>query len=386
MKPPLRILIANSGRRWIGEVGHCAQLYEALTALGHHVLLACRRGSALEEHAAKQGWNRIVLEFSSRPRYSDWKDIQQLEQRIREERIELFHAHRGKDHWVGVVVSRRCAIPLVRTRHVVTPVDRHFFNRWLYSEGMEGLISVSSAVEAGLGGLVDAPRLRTVIHSAVDQEKFSPLHRSEVWRRGEGGGVAGEAPNEHERLWIGLIGRIQRVKGQRPFIDAVGPVAKEFPEAQVLIAGRKGESYRRIFRQRARDLGFDPMQMHVEGFLDDLPTAMASLDIGVVASLGSEGMSRVTLEYMASGVPVVATRVGAIPELLERQGEEPLGLIVPPDDPAAMTGALLLLARDPERRRRMAERGLEAVRARHTVEAWAEATVDVYRRVMAAAR
>ncbi len=384
MNPSLRILIANSGRRWIGEVGHCAQLYEALTARGHHVLLACRRGSALETHAATQGWNRIVLEFNSRPRYSDWTDIQQLEKRIRDERIELFHAHRGKDHWVGVVVSHRCGIPLVRTRHVVTPVDRHLFNRWLYSRGMQGLISVSSAVEAGLGNFVDAPPLRTVTHSAVDQEKFNPRYRSETWRRApKGKPIRGETSGKAP-LWIGLIGRIQRVKGQRPFIDAVCPLAKVFPETQVLIAGRKGETYRRVFQKRVRELDFEPSNLHVEGFLDNLPTAMASLDIGVVASLGSEGMSRVTLEYMASGVPVVATRVGAIPELLEREGEEPLGLVVPPNDPPAMTQALLSLAADPDRRRDLAERGLKAVRAHHTVDAWASATEDVYRRVLAA--
>lgn len=383
MNEPLRILIANSGRRWIGEVGHCAQLYEALTAQGHHVVLACKRGSALEAHATAQNWNREVLAFHSRPRHSDWTDVQQMTRRIREDGIELFHAHRGKDHWLGVVVSRRCGIPLVRTRHVVTPLAQHAFNRWLYRRGTQGLICVSQAVGRGLGELAGVTPIREVIHSAVDQKKFSPEHRSEAWRLGEleGGGV----DEMKGPLWIGLIGRIQRVKGQRPFVQALAPVAKAFPETRGLIAGRKGNSYRKIFRKRARQFGYGG-RLRVEGVLENLPEVMASLDIGVVASLGSEGMSRVTLEYMASGVPVVATRVGAIPELLEPEGGEPLGIVVPPGDPEAMGEALLALAGDPERRRRLAERGLEAVRERHTVEAWGKNMADVYRRVLAAAR
>lgn len=380
MNEPLRILLANSGRRWIGEVGHCAQLYEALTAQGHHVVLACKRGSALEAHATGQNWNREVLEFNSRPRYSDWTDVQRMTQRIQRDRIQVFHANRGKDHWLGVVVARRCGIPLVRTRHVVTPMAQHPFNRWLYSRGTQGLICVSKAVEQGLGGLSAVTPVREVIHSAVDQTKFSPDHRSEMWRRGAL--EVSEADEGREPLWIGLIGRIQRVKGQRPFLEALAPVAKEVPQLRGLIAGRKGTKYRKAFTRRARELGYGE-RLLVEGVLPNLPEVMASLDISVVASLGSEGMSRVTLESMASGVPVVATRVGAISELLEREGEEPLGLIVPPGDAKAMGEALLALADDPERRRRLAERGLAAVRERHTLEAWAEVIAGVYRRVLA---
>jgi glycosyltransferase involved in cell wall biosynthesis len=379
MTPPLRILLVNSGRRWIGEVGHCALLYEGLKAAGHHVLLACRRGSDLEAYAARRGLNSVSLAFCSRPALSDWRDARLLEERIRNERIELIHTHRGKDHWIGAVVALRSGLPLVRTRHVVTPTRQHVFNRWLYGRATRGLISVSAAAERGLGGLAARPAIREVIPSAVSLESFRPELRSASWRRE---GLAEDAP---EPLWIGLIGRIQRVKGQRVFLEAAGKVAAELPEARFLIAGRKGGAYARGFKRRAREAGFED-RLVVEDMLDDLPTVMASLDIGVVASLGSEGFSRVTVEYMASGVAVVATRVGAIPELLEREGEEALGKVVPPGDAEALAAAMLELGRDGELRRRLGERGVAAARARHRVEDWVEATVDVYRRAMARGR
>lgn len=379
MTDPLRILIANSGRRWIGEVGHCALLYEALAARGHHVLLACRRGSALEAYAEEHGFNFIALEFHSQPRPSDWTDLKQLESRVLEQNIQLIHAHRGKDHWQGVLLSRRLRIPLVRTRHVVTPAAQHAMNRWLYGRGTHALISVSAAAERSLGKLAKGCAIRSVIHSAVDAEKFHPRHRSEAWRHR---GLAEGAP---EPLWIGLIARMQRIKGQRPFLEAAALIAGPVPGARFFLAGRKGQLYRNGCVKFATERGFGD-RIEVEGMLENLPAAMASFDIGVVASLGSEGMSRVTLEYMASGVPVVATSVGAIPELLERKGEEPLGVVVPPGDPAAMAAALLELIRDPERRRLMAGRARAAIERHHNLEGWTQAVVDVYRRALAAAR
>lgn len=377
MTDPLRILITNSGRRWIGEVGHCALLHEALSARGHHVLLACRRGSALESYAEEHGLNFIALEYHSQPRPSDWTDLKRLEARVREQGIQIIHAHRGKDHWQGVLLARRCGIPLVRTRHVVTPAAQHAMNRWLYARGTQALISVSAAAERSLGELAEACPVRAVIHSAVDGEKFHPRRRSEAWRR------RGLAEGAAEPVWIGLIARMQRIKGQRPFMQAAAIVAAKVPEARFFLAGRKGETYRRVFLKLAARQGFAD-RVEVEGMLEDLPEAMASFDIGVVASLGSEGMSRVTLEYMASGLPVVATRVGAIPELLQREGEEPLGIVVPPGEPRAMAAALLELIGDPERRRRLGERGRAAVERHHNLDGWTASTLDVYRRALAA--
>ncbi|MBI1784843.1 glycosyltransferase family 4 protein, partial [Candidatus Sumerlaeota bacterium] len=118
--------------------------------------------------------------------------------------------------------------------------------------------------------------------------------------------------------------------------------------------------------------------------LDNLPETMASLDIGVVASVGSEGSSRVTMEYMASGVPVVATRVGGIPEILRanERGEAELGVLVPPRDPEALAAAIMGLIENEVERCRLAQAGLRAVRESHDPEKWAEAIERIYYEVL----
>ncbi|MCX7013291.1 MAG: glycosyltransferase [Candidatus Sumerlaeota bacterium] len=98
--------------------------------------------------------------------------------------------------------------------------------------------------------------------------------------------------------------------------------------------------------------------------------------LGVVASLGSEGSSRVSLECLASGVPVVATRVGGIPELLEGGR---LGALVEPGNPEALAAAISALLRDPARRAVLARQGREAAETRHSFDRWAGEIEEVYR-------
>lgn len=291
-------------------------LYRRLESLGHRVWLACRRGHELEAYAQREGMNFLSLGFSgSFSPGGDWSDAQAMTRLVREEKIDVIHAHRGKDHWAAVAAGLRAGVPVVRTRHVVTRVKDHLFNRWLYGRATAAVISVSKAAEAGFGSMLRSIPNQRVILSAVDSEMFHPSKRSELWRReGLTSGFSGDP------LWIGLIGRIQRIKGQKIFLDAASIVARECPEAHLLIAGRGGPEARERYQAFARASGFEG-RLRVEGMLPNLPEVMASLDIGVVASLGSEGSSRVTMEYMASGAPVVGTCVGGIPEILRGPGD-----------------------------------------------------------------
>ncbi len=380
MNQPLKILIANSGRKWIGEVGHCALLADALTRRGHRVWIACRRDSELERHLQEAKRDFLPLGFSSRFSPSgDLRDILKMADFIRREKVDLVHAHRGKDHWVAAFAAKRASAPLVRTRHVVTSVKQHFRNRWLFGKATSGVISVSKAAEASLGRLIELIPKRRVILSAIDLGRFDPSLRNEVWRREKAGK---NFPGEP--FWIGLIGRIQRVKGQKEFLAAAKIVAERRPDARFFIAGRGTERKHAGLRKHADALGLGN-RVVIEDFLPNLPEVMASLDLGVVASLGSEGFSRVTAELMASGTPLVATCVGAIPEILApRDGDaRPLGKIIPPGDPQAMASAILELMEDESERGRLATAGLRAARENHDPDRWAEKIEEFYREILA---
>ena len=384
---PLKILIANSGQRWIGEVGHCVLLQEALRRRGHQVWIACRRDRELERYAREHELPHFALGFSSRfSPTGDLADILKMRRFIRRKGIQVVHVHRGKDHWCAAFATILDPAALVRTRHVVMPVRPHFFNRWLYRRETDAVVSVSEAAESGFGPLLDLIPNRRVILSAVDSEKFSPAHRSADWRAAHGPSSGGEPP-----VWIGLIGRFHPIKGHDVFLEAARTVAEQRPHTRFLMAGTGDDATRLRYAEAARDPSWGG-RLLVEGFLPDLPQVVASLDIGVVASLGSEGSSRATLEYMASGLPVVATAVGGIPEIMwpagaPRAGDEihicKAGLLVSPADAPAMARAITRLVDDAEERAEFGSDARAMALANHDTDQWAAAFEEIYYEALA---
>jgi len=375
----LRVLITNSSRKWISEAAHCFLLYENLAERGHLPLLAVREGWALETRARAAGMEVASLRFRSRfSPLSDWRDIREIQRLVARHSIDIVHCHRGKDHWIAALALRliRSRVPLIRTRHVVTPVGAGPFNRWLFGRATSRIIAVSDAAAASLRrrsrrwferSLASKTRL---IHPGVDLVRFSPDRRSEEWRRNLG--------LEEGDVLIGLIGRFQRIKGQYEFLRSTGIIARDYPRVWFLLAGRGSDKKRQRYRRMAEALGIED-RFILLGELDDIASVIASLDIGVVASLGSEGSSRIVLEYMASARPIVATRVGGIPDLIE-DGET--GRLVPPGDVAAMRDAICDLLNSPERRRRVGEAARARAEQHFRFDQWIPRVVEVYREAL----
>jgi glycosyltransferase involved in cell wall biosynthesis len=373
--PTLKVLILNSARKFIGEAAHCLALARELGARGHDATLVLRRGFEPERRAVAEGLEVVPLAMGGKTDFrSDLGDLRALRRIIRERRPDVIHCHRGKDHWLAAALLTfgRIDLPLVRTRHVVVPVRPHAFNKWLFLRRTQRVMAVSDQAAASLGEL--RPQLGhrlSVIYSAVDQGRFDPSKRSEAFRA-----ECGARPGQP---LVGLIGRIQRIKGQRQFLDAAGMLTRQFPEARFLVAGTGCDGKFYLLTEHAVSADVAD-KVIFRGWLDDVATAIASLDVGVVASLGSEGSSRVTYEYMASGVPVVATRVGGIPEVIS-DGET--GLLVDPGSPEQLAAAIGRVLRDREFARRLRDAALARVRGFHNYDRWIGQILGVYEQAIA---
>lgn len=379
----LRIVIANSSRKWIGEAAHTFLLYQQLERRGHVPLLVVRENWDLEARARAADMRVVSLRFRSRfSPLADWHDIRQMARLIQEHAADVVHCHRGKDHWVAAlaIALRGPRVPLIRTRHVVTPVSSNAFNRWLFGRATTRIIAVSRAAQASFAvanprwfrrGL--APRMR-VVHAGVDTGRFSPDRRSEAWRRKLG--------IDDTDVLIGLVGRFQRVKGQWEFLRSTGIIARDYPRAWFLLAGRGTDKKRQRYRHMAESLGIED-RIILLGELDDVAMVIASLDIGVAPSLGSEGSSRIVLELMASGRPIVASNVGGIPDLIE---DGATGRLVAPGDVAALAATIRELLKSPELRRRLGDAGRWRAEEYFNLDRWVAQTEEVYREAMAARR
>ncbi len=375
----MHIFLTNSARKFIGEAAHCIALARGLTARGHTVTLVVRAGFELEARAREAGIAVLPLRFSgSFDPMGDWRDLRALARHLRHTRADIVHCHRGKDHWLAALARLAGAprVPVVRTRHVVVPMRDHAANRWLLTRRTARMMAVSGKAADSLGSMraLLGDRL-SVVYSAVDTARFHPGRRSEPWRA-----RLGVAPGQP---LVGLVARIQNIKGQRVFVEAAGKVARGMPSARFLAAGRGSADRLDRLRDQGREAGLHDGMFTVAGWIDDVETAIASLDVSVIASLGSEGSSRIAYEAMASGVPLVATTVGCLPEIVEHGAN---GLLVPPGDADALAAAILRLLREPALARRLADEALRRILADHTPERWISDILAVYERARSRAK
>lgn len=183
-----------------------------------------------------------------------------------------------------------------------------------------------------------------VIHNGIPRAEFEHLdpHAIRHFR----------APFEPGPVIV-LVGRIKLVrKGQDVLVRAAGLLKDRFPSAHYLLVGAPfpgNEHHVDQLRAMARECGV-AHRIHFIGHLENPKIALAACDLSVMASSTPEPLGNVTIESMALGRPLVATNIGGTPELVHH---EKTGLLVPPNNPAAMADAIARLLSDPETARAM---------------------------------
>jgi glycosyltransferase involved in cell wall biosynthesis len=221
---------------------------------------------------------------------------------------------------------------------------------------------------------VRAEQIR-VIRNGIDLEKFAPPVDDRALRHELG--LPADAPI------VLMLARLDANKGLEDFLEAAAAVSIEHSHAHFLIVGEgyvgrhdgveRNLAYQQFLEFRVAELGLSS-RVHFTGFRSDVPALLAAASISVLPSW-SEGLSNTVLESMAAGVPVVATRVGGNPELIE---DGVHGLLVPPRDVKNLTQAICALLREPGRARALGEAGRARVRERFSIARMVRETEALY--------
>ena len=217
---------------------------------------------------------------------------------------------------------------------------------------------------------LDLPRERVhVIHPGLNLKGFGTAPPN---------AEAGEPP-----FTIGYFARICPEKGLHVLVDAFRILKQQSPACRLKISGWLGEQNRAYFQSlldnlRAWGLAGDVEYIETPDHAAKL-RFYQSIDVLSVPTTYREPKGLYVLEALASGVPVVQPRHGSFPELIEATGG---GLLVRPDDPADLAGALVRLLDNPGERTTLAQRGREAVHARFHAARMADETVSLYRKFL----
>ncbi len=185
-----------------------------------------------------------------------------------------------------------------------------------------------------------------------------------------------EAPKQEWR--VAAIGRITPIKGLRELIRAFAVVAKQMPRAKLLMVGAaepKHHGYLAELKSWVTRLGLES-QVEFTGHRADVPALLHQLDLVVLPSTGKEAFGRVLIEAGAAGVPVVATRVGGVPEVI---ADRKTGLLVQPGDPMELAQAILALLKDRKLALELARENRRRVESIYPMTRLISQTLEVYR-------
>jgi glycosyltransferase involved in cell wall biosynthesis len=369
----VRILQLVSCRGWSSDAYWAARVARELERCGHEVTLGCRRGTerAVVERARAEGVTRIsTYEFAGgfRPG-GDLADVRRLRSAVAA--ADVVHVHRGKEHWLALVAARLAGgRPVVRTRHIAQAVRAHAGNRWLYGHTAL-VVAVTEAIRGQClaAGLLPAGRIVT-LPGGADAEAFRPVPADLGVRRALGAADG--------RLLVGMVAGLRVMKGHGVVIEAAARLACQGIRPRLVFVGRG--PFEPAVRRAITEAGLQE-QVALAGFAVELPAVMAALDLALYVPLESDGMSRVVFEYLAAGRPLVAARVGVVPEVLV---DDRHAALVPAGDADALAATVAALLDDPARRARLGEAGRRLLVERFSGARLAAALEGHYARLTAA--
>jgi glycosyltransferase involved in cell wall biosynthesis len=321
-------------------------------------------GGALVKQLEEEGIRHVALPVRVKCEVSPFLLAQApaLVNLVRRERIDVIHANTRATQMAGACVSRLTGIPMVTTCHGF--FKAHWGRKVLPLWG-EKVIAISRAVADHLETDHRMPPSGVaLVPNGVDIKHFMPVDEA---ARSQARRQLGVGP------WpvIGAIARLSDVKGLEFLIEAMPMVLKTLPSARCLIFGEG--PMEADLKLRTKALGLDANVLFLP-VVNKSASALAAFDVCAVPSL-SEGLGLTVMEAQAAGVPVVASAVGGILDLI-KDGET--GWLVPAKDTGALAAALIKALENTELRREVAARARARIVAAFSAERMVEATLKVY--------
>lgn len=334
-------------------------LSKYLVRLGHKAVVVSAGGALVKELEAC-GAKHYVLPVHKKSSISVFKLIPQLAEIIKKEEIDIVHARSRVPAWIAYFACRRTRVVFITTCH-------GYYKKHPFSFVMgwaKRVIVLSNVIARHMieDFAVPHERIRLVPRS-VDLEKFKYLDPK---------------AKRKEDFNVGIIGRITPLKGHLYFIKAMACISRLVPRLKIWIVGdapASKEAYKEEVQVLVRRLGL----WHCTEFLGtqrDIPGVLAYLDLVVLATTTHEAFGRVVIEAQAAGVPVVATQVGGVVDIIEDGSN---GLLVPPADPKSMADAIMRIFKDTQLAQELAENAYAKVKEKYNVELMVKNTLDVYR-------
>jgi len=353
---------------------HLLTLCRTLKKQGVEVVVAYLKGQGTGSRSLIGDFEEaeIRLVYLNGERRSDLVFVLRLIQLLKSERPDIIHTHLPRADLGGFVA--KLLVPetvWVASAHAIysnswsgrrlLPLFSHIWNC------ADAVVAISYAVS---NWLLNDRGIRTekivVIHYGIEGSHFDLVE-------------ANEAIDNSSRTSsvIGSLGRLVETKGHDVLVRAGSAVFAAMPDASIVIGGGDPHGYGKKLQMQIDELQLGK-KIHLVGFNKDVPAFLRSLDIFAFATR-SEGFGQVLIEAMASGLPVVASQIPPLDEIVI---DGKTGLLVEKDNPAAFARAIIELLQNPKTAIQMGRNGRRRVEERFTSIRMSAETISLYHRIL----
>lgn len=361
LRPKLNILQVCTKATLGGMESYAVTLAAKLKERGHRVIFALRKDSPLEIKAKQNG---LVIEYLKIMGSIDLKSIRILVQLIKNHAIDIVHVHASRDYYSAILAAKLTRRKIVVTRHLLSSL--HSLTLRMLKRA-DALIGVSQAAKNSLtqSGMISSHQVE-VLYNGINMKIFHPREKCVELRKTFG--------FKEDDFIIGNIGRMGD-KGQEELVYALQGICEKYPQTKCLFISQLSSVPN--LEGLAAKLGIrDHFVFH--GYREDIPEILAMIDLFVIAPR-VESLSLVLIEAMACKKPVIGTRVGGIPELIQ---DKVNGLLVPPQDVQALSGAIEWIISHPDETSKMVLRAYKIVKEKFDLEHAIDQTEAVYEQIL----
>ncbi len=358
----INILHTEWSKGWGGQEMRVVAESVSFRERGYQVTIACQPDSLILPHAQEAGIPVIPLAQKKGFRPAGVLKAMRI---IRAYRIDVVHTHSSVDAWNFGLAARLLGVPVVRSRHLSTRVNRTPLSYLLYMKLADRVITSGQAIK---DAMVKRNRMRpeqiVSIPAGIDEARFSPSVDT--------AGVRKEFGLHDGDFVVGIVAGLRSWKGQDYLIEAVAQLRRQGVPVKLLIVGAGPQEA--LLRRMIHDKGLDGVAI-MTGHRRDIPSLMKAMQCLALPSTANEATSQVLPQAMAMKVAVIATDVGGLAEVVI---DHDTGLLVPLRDANALAAAIRWIYEHPEEARQMAERGYHHALANFTFDRMIERTEQVY--------
>lgn len=359
------ILHVSTIKSWGGGEQQLVYLYQELAKQPLQQLILCHNNSALAQLSQARNFNYLTFQGSGS---INFKLAWQLAMLCRKQTCTIIHAH-DSHALTAALLARllfRCSAKLVVSRKVAFPIGKSWLSRYKYqTKHISQIICISQAVRNIVAQTVPDSAKLTVIYDGVDVSRFTNSQLTTDLRQA--------LHCTSETILIGTIASLVPSKDLFTFLATAKQLLQQGLQTKFLIIGDGPQkSDLQVFATQEK------IAEHIlfMGFRADIPTLLPQLDIFMFTSK-QEGMGSVLLEAMACQVPIVATRVGGIPEIVE---DQVTGLLAEVGDTKGLAQAVNKLLQNPKTRQQLVSRAKHQL-TNFSIDTMARNTLAVYTQV-----